>query len=239
MVSVLSSILIGSALAIGISGIGSAIGLTMAAKASEEATSEHPEKFGTNLVFTVLAETPVIYGLLIALILVLNSQQIVKFVADGTLTEGSVFWGVIGAGMVVGITGFFSAIGIGIAGATGITASTEKSSLFGKSLVFTVLPETVVIYGLLIAILILRTIGVFGDPKLVQPEVSLFFSALVMCFVSITGYLLGKLGSTAIKALTVSEDSFGKNIVFVVLVESVAIYGLLVSILILQNLGAI
>ena len=169
----------------------------------------------------------------------LNSQQILKFVAAGTLTEGSVFWGVIGAGMVVGITGFFSAIGIGMAGATGITASTEKSALFGKSLVFTVLPETVVIYGLLIAILILRTIGVFGDPKLVKPEVTLFFSALVMSFVSITGYLLGKLGSTAIKSLTVSEDSFGKNIVFVVLVESVAIYGLLVSILILQNLGAI
>ena len=65
----------------------------------------------------------------------------------------------IGAGVAVGL----SAIGAGIAekeiGAAAIGAIAEKDEMFGKGLIFTVIPETLVIFGLVIAIMILGLAG--------------------------------------------------------------------------------
>ena len=65
----------------------------------------------------------------------------------------------IGAGIAVGL----SAIGAGIAekeiGAAAIGAMAEKEELFGKGLILTVIPETLVIFGLVVAILILQLAG--------------------------------------------------------------------------------
>ena len=61
----------------------------------------------------------------------------------------------IGASLALGL----SAIGAGIAekeiGAASVGAIAEKPELFGKALLFTVLPETLVIFGLVIAIMIM------------------------------------------------------------------------------------
>jgi V/A-type H+-transporting ATPase subunit K len=61
----------------------------------------------------------------------------------------------IGAGLAFGL----SAIAAGIAekqiGAAAIGAMAEKEELFGKGLILTVIPETLVIFGLVVAILIL------------------------------------------------------------------------------------
>jgi V/A-type H+-transporting ATPase subunit K len=234
-------LMIGAAIAVGASGIGSTIGITMAGRAAEKTSSERGKLFGTNLVFTVLAETPTIYGLLIALIMILNASNIESLVTAGTLSEDQVFWGAMGASIVVGVTGFFSALGIGYAASAAITAMSRKEGIFGKSLVFVILPETIVIYGLLIAILITRSLGTFGDaiPVPVGNEIVLFLAAGVLTLVSLTGYMLGKLGASGISALVKSEATFGRNIVFVVLVESIAIYGVLVSILMLQEVHVI
>ncbi len=60
----------------------------------------------------------------------------------------------IGAGLAIGL----SAIAAGIAeksiGTAAIGALAEKESLFGKALILTVIPETLVIFGLVVAILI-------------------------------------------------------------------------------------
>ena len=65
----------------------------------------------------------------------------------------------MGAGIAVGL----SAIGAGSAekeiGAAAIGAMAEKEELFGKGLILTVIPETIVIFGLVIAILILGLAG--------------------------------------------------------------------------------
>ena len=61
----------------------------------------------------------------------------------------------IGAGIAIGL----SAIGAGIAekeiGAAAIGAAAEKESFFGKGLIMTVIPETLVIFGMVVAILII------------------------------------------------------------------------------------
>ena len=62
----------------------------------------------------------------------------------------------IGAGLAIGL----SAIGAGLAekdiGAAAVGAMAEKEEMFGKGLIMTVIPETLVIFGLVVAILIMN-----------------------------------------------------------------------------------
>lgn len=61
----------------------------------------------------------------------------------------------IGAGLAIGL----AAIGSGLAekdiGTAAVGAMAEKEELFGKGLILTVIPETLVIFGLVVALQIL------------------------------------------------------------------------------------
>ena len=59
----------------------------------------------------------------------------------------------IGAGLAVGLAGLGSGLGEKDIGAAAVGAITGDPSLFGRAMIFTVLPETVVIFGLVIAIM--------------------------------------------------------------------------------------
>lgn len=60
----------------------------------------------------------------------------------------------IGAGLAVGLTGLASALAERDIGSAAIGAMTENEKLFGKGLILTVIPETIVIFGLVVAILL-------------------------------------------------------------------------------------
>ncbi|WP_230375518.1 V-type ATP synthase subunit K [Methanolobus vulcani] len=60
----------------------------------------------------------------------------------------------IGAGLAVGLTGLASAIAERDIGSAAVGAMAENESLFGKGLILTVIPETIVIFGLVVALLI-------------------------------------------------------------------------------------
>lgn len=61
----------------------------------------------------------------------------------------------IGAGLAVGLSGIGSAIGEAYIGAAAVGAMAENENLFGKGLIMTVLPETIVIFGLVVSILLI------------------------------------------------------------------------------------
>jgi len=65
----------------------------------------------------------------------------------------------LGAGLAVGL----GALGAGIAekdiGSAAIGAMAENEKLFGKGLILTVIPETLVIFGMIIAILLWTSMG--------------------------------------------------------------------------------
>jgi len=67
----------------------------------------------------------------------------------------------LGAGLAVGL----GALGSGIAekdiGSAAIGAMAENEKLFGKGLILTVIPETLVIFGMIIAILLWTSMGSF------------------------------------------------------------------------------
>jgi V/A-type H+-transporting ATPase subunit K len=60
----------------------------------------------------------------------------------------------IGAGLAVGLAGIGSAIAEASIGAAAVGAMAEDEKLFGKGLILTVIPETIVIFGLVVALLI-------------------------------------------------------------------------------------
>lgn len=60
----------------------------------------------------------------------------------------------IGAGLAVGLAGIGSAIAEASIGAAAVGAMAEDEKLFGKGLILTVIPETIVIFGLVMAILL-------------------------------------------------------------------------------------
>ena len=80
--------------------------------------------------------------------------------ADGTMTlemiqASQVGLKAIGAGLAVGMAG----IGTGVAemgiGSAAVGAVAEDKDIFGLALLFTVIPETIVIFGLVVALLLL------------------------------------------------------------------------------------
>jgi len=65
----------------------------------------------------------------------------------------------LGAGLAFGL----SAIGAGLAeksiGAAAVGAMAEKEELFGKGLILTVIPESIVIFGLVVAIMLMGMVA--------------------------------------------------------------------------------
>ncbi len=62
----------------------------------------------------------------------------------------------IGAGLAIGITAIAAGIAEKEIGSAAVGALAEKEEVFGKVLILTVIPETLVIFGLVIAILIMN-----------------------------------------------------------------------------------
>jgi len=64
----------------------------------------------------------------------------------------------IGAALAVGISAYASGVAEKEIGAAAVGAMAEDEKLFGKGLILTVIPETLVIFGLVVAILLLGKI---------------------------------------------------------------------------------
>ncbi len=63
----------------------------------------------------------------------------------------------LGAAIATGLAAIGAGIAVGIAGAAAIGAIAEKPELLGRTLIFVGLAEGIVIYGLIISFIILRT----------------------------------------------------------------------------------
>lgn len=75
--------------------------------------------------------------------------------SKGTTNMGAA----IGAGLAVGLAGLGTGIAQSQIGAAAVGATAEDEGFLGKSLLYVAIPETVVIFGLLIAFLLLGKIA--------------------------------------------------------------------------------
>ena len=61
----------------------------------------------------------------------------------------------VGAGLAVGLAGIGTGLGEMGIGAAAMGATAENKDMFGLALLFTVIPETIVIFGLVVSLLLL------------------------------------------------------------------------------------
>jgi len=145
-------IILGCVLAIGIAGIASAIGLALAGSSAVAVTAEKPELFSKCLILQVLPMTQSVYGLLTAILLMMGAGLL----SGDTTTEVTSLMGIgaIWIGLAVGLTGL-SAINQGMVASSSISAVGRNPEVASKGIIFTVMPETIAIFGLLVGILLM------------------------------------------------------------------------------------
>ena len=143
---------LGVAIAVLLSGIGSAYGVSIAGKVSAGVVTEDPKKFGQTLVLTALPGTQGIYGFVIGMLMVF------KFAAVGgpiPLEAGVRF---LIAGMPVGVVGLVSAILQGQVAASGIGIVAKRPEESAKGIVYAGLVETYAILAFIISFFLFNTI---------------------------------------------------------------------------------
>lgn len=154
-----SLIIIGCALAIGIAGVGSALGLMLAGTSAVAVTGEKPELFGKCLVFQVLPMTQAVYGLLTAILLMMGAGLLGGGVGAEKLASTPMLGlSAIGIGLAVGLTGI-SAANQGMVASASIAATARNPDVAARGIIYTVMPETIAIFGLLVGILLMTGLG--------------------------------------------------------------------------------
>ncbi len=149
-------------------------------------------------------------------------------------------WALLGAA-VAALAGIGSAVGVGIAGQAAAGVLAEDPKKFGKTLILQALPGTQGIYGLLMAFLIFIQIGLLGGGMSdldVSQGLYIFASGIPIGLVGIwSGIAQGKTAAAGIMLLGKRSDQMAKGIIYAAMVETYAIFALLISILMLFNLG--
>ena len=145
--------LFGAALAAGMAGIGSAIGVGIAGESAAGVMTEDPDKFGSCLILQALPGTQGIYGLLIAFF-VLNKLGLL-----GGAGVVAVNWNqglqIFASCMPVALVCWISAITQGKASAASIQMIAKKPEAMGKAIILPAMVETYAVLSLLTSILML------------------------------------------------------------------------------------
>ena len=147
---------------------------------------------------------------------------------------------ILGCALAISISGVSSAIGLALAGSSAIAVTAEKPNLFGKCLVLQVLPMTQSVYGLLTAILLMMGAGLLGGGDKTISTLAGMGSVWIGLSVGITGISAinqGMVASSSISAVGRNPDVAARGIIFTVMPETIAIFGLLVGILLMTGLG--
>jgi len=152
-----SLIIIGCALSMGIAGIGSAMGLMLAGSSAVAVTAEKPDLFGKCLVLQVLPMTQAVYGLLTAILLMMGAG-LLGGGGGANLSNPMLGLSAIGIGLVVGLTGI-SAANQGQVASSSIAATARNPDVFARGIIYTIMPETIAIFGLLVGILLMTGLG--------------------------------------------------------------------------------
>ncbi|MEA4966184.1 MAG: V-type ATP synthase subunit K [Oscillospiraceae bacterium] len=142
--------LIGVALAVGLAGCGSAVGVGIAGQAAAGVVTVDPGKFAKVLLLQLLPGTQGIYGLLVGFITLAKIGLLGGNTVDLSLQSGLL---ILAACLPIAIVGLISAIAQGKTSAAGIGIVAKKPDQFGKAMLFPAMVETYAILSLLISVL--------------------------------------------------------------------------------------
>ena len=153
------------------------------------------------------------------------------------LNNSGLFFALLGAAFATFFAGIGSAIGVGKAGVAAAGVLAEDPSMFGKVLIFQLLPATQGIYGLLVAFLIMSNIGLIGTIQEVTLVKGLLYFAASLP-IAFSAIHQGKCSVAAIGTVAKKPDQMGKALILPAMVETYAILALLISILAVFGIDA-
>ena len=140
----------------------------------------------------------------------------------------------LGCALATFCSGIGSARGVGMVGEAASGLLTEDPSKFGKALILQALPMTQGIYGLITAFLIIFRIGILGTPvdlSLAQGAYYLVASLPIAVVGYYSAIKQARVAVSGINLLSKRPDEVGKAITSAALVETYAIFAVLVSLL--------
>lgn len=145
---------------------------------------------------------------------------------------------VLGAALAALLACMGSAKGVGLVGEAASGLLSEDPSKFGKALILNALPGTQGIYGFITAFMILYKTGFFssGMSVSITQAQGLFYliAGLPIGIVGLySGIKQGRVAASGISLIAKRPDEVGKAITSAALVETYAIFALLVSLLLI------
>lgn len=141
----------------------------------------------------------------------------------------------LGAALAVGLAGMGSAKGVGIVGEAASGLLSEDPSKFGKTLILQALPGTQGIYGLITAFLILVKLQVLSGTPLQLTTAQGMYFVMAALPIAVVGYFSAikqaRVAASGVSLIAKKPDEVGKAITSAALVETYAIFAVLVSLL--------
>ena len=132
---------LGLGLMLGLAGVGSSIGTTIAGNAAEGGLKKNPEKSSAYMILSAMPATQGLYGF-VAFLMWMGKD----FAADGAM--------LFGVGISVGLVCLFSAIRQGQVCANGIVGISEGHDVQTNTMIYAALPEFYAILALVAALMI-------------------------------------------------------------------------------------
>ena len=152
---------------------------------------------------------------------------------NGILTGNNL--AILGIALATLLSGIGSAKGVNLVGKAASGLLSEDPSKFGKAMALLALPMTQGIYGLITSFMIMMKMGIFGGPRnplTIEQGAFYLFAALPIAIVGLySGIKQGEVAASGISVLAKRPDQLGKSIMTAALVETYAIFAVLISIM--------
>lgn len=148
---------------------------------------------------------------------------------------------ILGGALAVILGGIGSAVGVGLAGQASSGVMSEDPEKFGSLLLLVALPGTQGIYGFLSAFLIILKLGLIGG-TVASPSVfqgwQILIAALPVAFTGlVSGIHQGKVCASGVYMVAKQPKDLMKPVIMAALVETYAVLGLLITILLLNGIS--
>ena len=147
--------LLGAAVAVIGAGMGSSKGVGVAGETSAGVSTENPEVNSKLLVLQLLPATQGIYGFLIAVIVLINTNVLGGSMVPVDMYQGL---GILMGCLPIGFVGYFSGAKQGKVAAAAMIMTGQRPEMSGKGITMTVMVETYAVLALLVSFLVVNSI---------------------------------------------------------------------------------
>ena len=143
---------------------------------------------------------------------------------------------VLGAAIALGVAGLSTASGSGAAGVAGAGVVAEDKKNFKNALIFQALPQTQTIYAFITALLILLGTGLLGGGAkeiTLGQGIAMLAAGLVVALTGVSAVYQGLVAASGVVSSVKNKEAFAPGLVFSGQCETPAIFGFIISLMIL------